>query len=41
MIRLEKWLRDLKKKGFEYISIEQILLQIAQINRENILRRAK
>ena len=41
MNKLEKWLRDLQKKGFEYITIEQILLQIAQINRENILRRVK
>lgn len=39
MTKLEKWLKDLQKKGFEFVSIEQILLQISKISRENVLRR--
>lgn len=39
MNKLEKWLHDLQKKGFEFITIGQILCKIAEIKRENLLRR--
>ena len=41
MRKLEKWLQDLQKKGFEFITIGQILCKIAEIERESVLKRKK
>lgn len=36
MTKLFNWLLDLQKKGFEYITISEVLNKIAQIQRSRI-----
>ena len=39
MRKLEKWLKDQQKKGFEFITINQVICKIAEIERETVLRK--
>jgi len=39
MKNLEKKLKELQSKGYENIGINQVLLWIAEIKRDNILKR--